>query len=175
MKSPWIANSRQLSVAYWLAFGFCLLAIAYIMTPDYTNASDIKGPVSPSRNDKCPVCGMFIYKYPDWTAQILFRDGGYAVFDGVKDMMKYYFNIKQYSSRNTSDIKAMYVKDYYSLTYVDARKAFYVIGSDIRGPMGKELVPFEKESDAKVFMKDHKGHRLLTFQEINTEIFRLLE
>lgn len=132
-------------------------------------------PVTPTKNDKCPVCGMFVYKYPEWTTQIIFKGGSYAVFDGVKDMMKFYLNINRYSAKNLTDIEAMYVKDYYSLNYIDARKAFYVIGSDILGPMGKELIPFEKESDAKVFMKDHKGQKILKFQEITTETIKLLE
>lgn len=153
-----------------------IVLIAGLISYSFTALSaEKKPPINPSRNDKCPVCGMFVYKYPDWTAQILFKDGSYAVFDGAKDMIKYYLNIKRYSSRKTSDIEAMYVKDYYSLDYIEARKAFYVIGSDIQGPMGKELIPFEKESEAKVFMKDHRGQKVLTFQEINTEIFRLLE
>lgn len=90
-------------------------------------------------------------------------------------MMKFYLDINRYSTKKLTDIEAMYVKDYYSLNYIDARKAFYVIGSDILGPMGKELIPFEKESDAKVFMKDHKGQKILKFQEITTETIKLLE
>ena len=46
-------------------------------------------PIKISARDKCPVCGMFVAKYPDWAAQIIFKDGSYAVFDGPKDM----FNI----------------------------------------------------------------------------------
>lgn len=28
-----------------------------------------------SKQDRCPVCGMFVYKYPKWVAQIYFSDG----------------------------------------------------------------------------------------------------
>ena len=27
----------------------------------------------PGPKDKCPVCGMFVAKYPDWTAAVRFR------------------------------------------------------------------------------------------------------
>lgn len=135
-----------------------------------------KKPVKPSAKDKCPVCGMFVVKYPDWVAQILFNDGSYAVFDGVKDMMKYRLNIKKYNpSMNISDIDSIYVTDYYVLKFVDAKKAFYVLGSDVYGPMGRELIPFEKEADARGFMKDHKGQKVVTFQEITEETLKLLE
>ena len=43
-------------------------------------------PVKPSPKDKCPVCGMFVAKYPDFVAQVIFQDGSYAVFDGAKDL-----------------------------------------------------------------------------------------
>jgi hypothetical protein len=51
-----------------------------------------RGPVKPHVNDKCPVCDMFPAKHPDFAAQIIFKDGSYAVFDGVKDLFKYYFD-----------------------------------------------------------------------------------
>ncbi|NOX16208.1 MAG: hypothetical protein GXP61_09355, partial [Epsilonproteobacteria bacterium] len=47
------------------------------------------------KDEKCPICGMFIYKYPRWATQIFYKYGGYQYhlsFDGVKDMMKFYFN-----------------------------------------------------------------------------------
>jgi len=111
---------------------------------------------------------MFVSKYPDWVAQILFKDGSYAVFDGTKDMFKYYFNLEKYNaSKKASDIDSMYVTDYYNLAPADGYKVFYVEGSDVYGPMGKELIPFEKEEAAKEFMKDHKGKSILTFPDVN--------
>lgn len=133
-------------------------------------------PIKQSPKDKCPVCGMFVVKYPDWIAEIIFKDGSHAFFDGVKDMMKYYFNIKKYNPpKKIQDIDSIYVTDYYGLKFIDAKKAFYVLGSDVYGPMGKELAPFEKETDAKGFMKDHKGQKVVVFQEITDETLKLLE
>ena len=40
---------------------------------------------------KCPVCGMFVSKYPKWVAQIKIKMDIYHYFDGVKDMMKFLF------------------------------------------------------------------------------------
>lgn len=135
-----------------------------------------KKPVKPSHRDKCPVCGMFVTKYPDWVAEIIFRDGSYAFFDGAKDMFRYYFNMAKYNpSKKQSDIDSIYVTDYYNLTYIDGYKAYYVIGSDVYGPMGKELVPFEKEEDAKGFMKDHKGGKVLGFKDITLKVLHMLE
>jgi copper chaperone NosL len=130
----------------------------------------------PSQKEKCPVCGMFVSRYPDWTGSISFRDGSHVYFDGSKDMFKYYFDVKRYTpQKNQADIVAMLVMDYYALSSINARSAFYVIGSDVYGPMGKELIAFEKESDALEFMKDHKGKAVLRFSEINQQTTKGLD
>jgi nitrous oxide reductase accessory protein NosL len=119
---------------------------------------------------------MFLAKYPDLLARIVFADGSQAWFDGVKDMMKYYFNMAKYAPAKTAaDIRAFHVTDYYRLELVDGRKAFYVVGSDIYGPMGKELIPFEKEDSAKEFMQDHKGKAVLTFERIDPALVKSLD
>ena len=133
-------------------------------------------PVKPSPKDKCPVCGMFVAKYPDFLAEILFKDGSSAFFDGAKDMFKYYFHLEKYHpSRKRSDIDSIYVTDYYNLTLIDGTHAYYVVGSDVYGPMGRELIPFDKEADAREFMKDHKGKLLLRFREITFETVKGLD
>jgi copper chaperone NosL len=119
---------------------------------------------------------MFVYKYPDFVAQIVFKDGSVAFFDGAKDMFKYYFDMQKFDpKRKKTDIDLVYVTDYYSLASVDGTKAFYVVGSDVYGPMGKELVPFEKDSEAKGFLKDHKGKSLLKFQDVTPSIAKGLD
>jgi nitrous oxide reductase accessory protein NosL len=115
-----------------------------------------------TEHEKCPVCGMYVYKYPRWAAQIFYADKHYS-FDGVKDMMKWYFEHKE-------GIKEMKVSDYYSQHAIDAKKAFYVIGSDTYGPMGYELIPFFDLDDAKNFMHDHKGKKILKFEEIEPSL-----
>ncbi len=133
-------------------------------------------PVKASKTDKCPVCGMFVAKYPDWLAQIIYTDGAYALFDGVKDLFKYYFNIKKYdASRDRSGIAFIYVTDYYEMTPIDGRKAWYVLGSDVYGPMGRELITFEKEADAKEFMKDHAGKTLIRFNDVTPDLIKGLD
>lgn len=132
--------------------------------------------IKPAPKDKCPVCGMFVAKYPDFIAGIVFKDKSYVVFDGAKDMFRYYFNIAKYSpSKSPADIESLFVTDYYSLRQVDGYKAYYVLGSDVYGPMGRELIPFEQMKDAEEFRTDHKGKKILRFSEITQDIFRELE
>ncbi len=77
--------------------------------------------------------------------------------------------------RKAEDIQAVMVKDYYRLSWIDARKAWYVLGSDVFGPMGRELIPLEKEADAKEFMKDHKGMKIIRFPDVTTEVIKTLD
>jgi copper chaperone NosL len=153
---------------------FFFLAIFFLLVTGAW-AGDPK-PLKPTPKDKCPVCGMFVSKYPDWVAQGVFRDGSRLFFDGVKDMMKFFLNPSAFaSSRSRLEKAAFFVKDYYSLESIDGTRAFFVIGSDIFGPMGKELIPFERESEAQEFLKDHKGKRILRFQEITPEMLKTLD
>lgn len=133
-------------------------------------------PVKPSAKDRCPVCGMFVAKSPESVAEIIFKDGSYAVFDGGKDMFKYYFNLKTYNpSKKLSDIDSIYVTDYYGVVFIDAYKAYYVAGSDVYGPMGRELIAFEKVADAKEFMEDHVGKALLRFNGVTYDLAKDLD
>jgi copper chaperone NosL len=152
-----------------------LLCCALWLSTTAALAAEAK-PATPTAADKCPVCGMFVAKYPDFLAEIVFKDGTHAFFDGAKDMMKYYFNLPKYhAAKNTADIAAIFVTDYYSLTPTDGLTAYYVMGSDVYGPMGKELIPFKGEPEAKEFMKDHAGKYLYTFKDITPDRIKPLD
>ena len=119
---------------------------------------------------------MFVYKYPDWLAEIIFEDDTVDFFDGAKDLFKYYFSLKKYRpEKNRRDIAAIYVMEYYDMELIDARKAFFVLGGDVYGPMGHELIPFATEEDAKTFMKDHKGRKILRFENITAVLIGSLD
>jgi copper chaperone NosL len=170
---PPARKERQMTLFRVRSYLFLLLILIVALSRAY--GGDQK-PVKPTQQDKCPVCGMFVAKFPDFLAEILFKDGTYAVFDGTKDMFKYYLNLKQYNpSMQTGDIDAVYVTDYYSLTLIDGYLACYVSGSDIYGPMGRELIPHEKEADAAGFMKDHNGKAILKFKEITPDTIEKLD
>ncbi len=138
-------------------------------------AADQK-PVKVGTKDKCPVCGMFVAKYPDFVAQIQFRDGTVFYFDGAKDMFKFYLDPARYvQGRKTADVTAVFVTNYYDMALVDGKSAYYVVGSDVYGPMGRELIPFAKESEARDFLKDHKGKSVLRFRDVTPAVLKPLD
>lgn len=146
----------------------CLLTAATVFAVD-------KGVVAVPAGAKCPVCGMFVAKYPDWAATARFKDGTIFYYDGPKDMFSHYLDTARYTpGKRQSDIVALSVKEYYLLTFIDARTAFFVSGSDVYGPMGSELIPFSAEKDAAAFKLDHKGKRILRFNEITRQTIKSL-
>lgn len=124
-------------------------------------------PPKPGPKDLCPVCGMLVSKYPNWVATIVYKDGHAHHFDGAKDMFKFWFDPAKYAAgHKREDMAALWVTDFYNLRRMDAKKAFYVTGSDVLGPMGHEFVPLATRDDAADFVKDHKGRKILTFDQV---------
>ena len=145
----------------------CFAAISFAAGPEESKLP---------QKAKCSVCGMFVSMFADWNARIEFKDSAYATFDGAKCMFKYYLNMKKYdSSKDKKDVTTISVMDYFSKTSIDARQPFFVIWSDVYGPMGHEPIPFEKESDAKKFLKEHKGKEILGFKDIILKLIMSLD
>ncbi len=149
-------------------------ALAYfLMAGQSENLTDVKGEMDVPKAVKCPVCGMFVSKYPKWAARIEIAAKKDITekhyFDGVKDMMKFYiFDIDFPYDRNS--IRHIEVTDFYTLKAIDARKAFYVVGSDVFGPMGNELIPFLTKEAAENFMIDHRGEKIISFDDITPKL-----
>lgn len=150
----------------------------------FGDLGEVKNRVVVEEHEKCPVCGMFVAKYPRWAAQIIYSHGDHEhkfSFDGVKDLMKFYFDPKRWINADThlinkSNIKEVKVTDYYSQEAINGKEAYYVIGSDVYGPMGHELIPFKNLSDAKTFKADHSGKVIIEFSKLKEEdIYKLDE
>ncbi len=141
-----------------------LLFLGLILLPTPAFALD----KAVNKDTRCAVCGMFVAKYPNWIVTLTLSEGETKYFDGVKDMMVFYFAPQKYGAKAGATVTAITVADYYTLNPLEARKAFYVVGSDINGPMGHEFIPFASKSAAESFSKDHQGKDILTFEAIST-------
>ncbi len=155
---PPLSNTKLEAVAYYVSNGNMKLAGKQL---------DVPG------DAKCPVCGMFVSKYPKW-AGYMEHHGNKYYFDGVKDMMKYYIFDGDFPY-DRSKISKMTVSDYYTLEEIPAKEAFYVLDSDVFGPMGRELIPFKSKKSAKAFMDDHNGKAMVFFDEITDKMVMALD
>ncbi|RXI45034.1 nitrous oxide reductase [Malaciobacter mytili] len=147
-----------------------LQAVAiYTFNPAY--ATDDNKKMQISTDVKCPVCGMFVAKFPKWAAKMSVNEHTHY-FDGTKDMFKFYFNPSKYAHNHKKEqIQEIKVTDYYTLEEIDGKKAYYVIGSNVYGPMGEELIPFKDEKSAKSFKESHYGKKVLKFEEVKESLF----
>ncbi|HHW62794.1 MAG TPA: nitrous oxide reductase accessory protein NosL, partial [Rhodocyclaceae bacterium] len=86
----------------------------------------------PGAKDLCPVCGMLVSKYPNWVATIVYKDGHAHFFDGAKDLFKFWHDPAKYAAGHSREqIERISVTEYYGLTAIDAKDAWYVVGSDV--------------------------------------------
>lgn len=155
---------RMLSVMAVASF-FLWGSIAFAQTPPKPNPKDL-----------CPVCGMIVSKYPNWVAVITWKDGHAHFFDGAKDMFKFLLHLDKFApNHRKEEIAGIFVTDFYNLQRSDARKALFVVGSDVLGPMGHELVPLLNTADAQDFLTDHKGKKILKFEDVSVAVISSLD
>lgn len=106
--------------------------------------------------DFCPLCGMTLHMY--------YKTNHTAKVDG---------KTKQYCSLHCvvedthkgSKLTDIQVVDTNSLQFIDVDKAFYVVGSGIKGTMtGVSKYAFGSHKDAKKFAKQHGG-KIMSYEE----------
>lgn len=151
-----------------------IIVLFFVIAADTGNGAGPAAGEPVHKKSRCPVCGMFVAKYPQWWAQVTMSDGSAQVFDGVKDMIAYCFAPQQFGAAVGNMVAEIFVKDYYSQKWIDGKKAVYVMGSDVYGPMGHELVPFGSQAGAESFFKDHHGKKIYRFAEITPDVIAAL-
>lgn len=130
----------------------------------------------PGPRDRCPVCGMFVGPHGAWLAAATLHDGSVRYFDGPKDLFRFVFDPGRYEpGRTQGEVERLFVTEYYSAKPIDARTAYFVVGSDVLGPMGHELVPVKGLEEAKTFAADHRGTAVLSFTEVTPAVLAKLQ
>ena len=124
---------------------------------------------------RCAVCGMYPYRTPQWTAQIVFNDQTASSFDPPADMFRFVGNMMLFDkTHKPADIGAIWVADYNTKAWADARKAFYVLGSNARGPMNDPNLPAFATREAAEAHAKTQGGKVLAFGEVTKEIVKSL-
>lgn len=146
-----------------------LLAVAAITAA--TTAPTAPSLPQPAPDDRCPVCGMLVAPHPEWLARVLYDDGTTLFFDGPKDLFRYLHKPARFRpDRAGRAVAQVLVTGYYAGRALPAGEALYVIGSDVLGPMGAELVPLASRPEAEEFRRDHGGRGILTYDEVTPEL-----
>lgn len=123
---------------------------------------------------RCPVCGMYPSRFPDWAAQTIFGDGATQFFDSPVNLMVFLRNVPRYSGYTAEDVVVSYVNDIPSSQWTPADQAYYVHGSSALGPMREGNLPtFADRAVAERFAAD-RGGVVLTMDEITDAILDAL-
>lgn len=117
---------------------------------------------------RCAQCGMYADDAPQWAASAREPGGATLHFDGPKCLLRYV------AAAGAGRDLALTVTEYYSQTSRPADGLLYVRGSDVRSPMGRDLVPVDGQEAAAEFARDHGGD-VLTFAEITPAVLAGLE
>lgn len=114
-------------------------------------------PVPPEA--RCPVCGMYPARAPEWAAQLVFDNGDTQFFDSPVSLLTFMQDVGRYArGREASQIAASYVRDTGSGDWIDASKAVYVSGSSALGPMRAGNLPaFQSAASAQRFASARGG------------------
>jgi len=155
-----------------------------LFSPSVSAAADLLPLPDGSKMDlsqKCPVCGMEIggkdhqgvtLTFKDGrvvgfhgVAAAVFKDGNVVGFDGARCLFIYNSVPKKYSITVT-DIAHQYVTDYVSKKMIELPRAFLVLGSEVKGPMGYELVAFSNMEEASRFASENDGKWIVQLHEV---------
>jgi len=126
----------------------------------------------PTQKDRCPVCGMFVHKYPHWMAGYVFKDGTRAFHCSPKCFFHNLYHLDKYHpGRTRDDLALIWVTDYYTTKPVNARdpEMRFVAGSTLVGPMGWDVVPVKGAKKAETLKRDYFGEEILLLDEVTED------
>jgi len=132
-----------------------------------TNCASLQ-PIKIEPHQACPLCGMYPARYPQFNCQIVFKDGSYEAFDSAIGLLVY-LHFPDHTGIKLKPVAGIYFKDYSKAGWLEAGKAFFVVGSEIMGPMGVEFLPVDSEQAAEELKKEEHGQDITDFKEINRQ------
>ncbi|MBX3204603.1 MAG: nitrous oxide reductase accessory protein NosL [Labilithrix sp.] len=127
-------------------------------------AAACKGKTAEAR---CKHCGMKIDPASAWRVELVAADGSATSFDTPRCALTSWRSGK-------SQATALRAQEYYERRWRDAAELRFVLGGDVVGPMGPDLVPVDP-SRATKFIQDHGADRALRLDEITTDVLARIE
>ncbi len=116
---------------------------------------------------RCKHCGMRMDEASAWRARLVAADGSMTSFDTPRCALTSWRTGK-------SQARSLQVQEYYERRWRDADALRFMIGGDVTGPMGPDLVPVDPARTTK-FIQDHGAERALRLEEITADVLRTLK
>jgi hypothetical protein len=127
-----------------------------------TAAVVLAGASACKKEARCKNCGMRIDPTSQWRTELVAADGAVVAFDTTRCALQSWRSGK-------TPAKSVRVQDYYDRKERDGNDVRFVIGGDVVGPMGPDLVPVDPARVSK-FMQDHAADRALRLDEVTPEV-----
>ncbi len=111
----------------------------------------------PTEKDACTVCGMYPARYSKHNCQIWAMDGSTLHFCSTQCMVNFNADPSKYAKGLAAKTKMAWVTLFSDGMYESAFGTYYVVGSHVNGPMGKEAIPFKLKKNAEDFVAANGG------------------
>jgi copper chaperone NosL len=111
---------------------------------------------------RCKHCGMKIDPASAWRTELVAADGSTTSFDTPRCALTSWRSGKLQAS-------SLRVQDYYDRRWRSGDELRFVLGGDVIGPMGPDLVPVDPARATK-FIQDHAADRALRLDEITMDV-----
>lgn len=122
-----------------------------------------------SGEDRCPVCAMLPIRYPRFAAAIALADGRTYYFCSPGCMLNAWLHPDIFLGVEAARLQRPVALEYLSGEALDARKVFWVSGSDVVGPMGPALVPLKDAAHLEAFRRRHGARQVFRLDELNND------
>ncbi|OGV75441.1 MAG: nitrous oxide reductase accessory protein NosL [Methylotenera sp. RIFCSPLOWO2_02_FULL_45_14] len=151
------------------------LSLAFVAT--LTACNKPSAPVMPQEitaGTSCTLDGMTLADFPGPKAQIHYATGELDYFCDTVEMFSIYLRPEQKKTITGIFTQDMGKTDWEKpqSNWIDAKQAFYVLGSKKTGSMGPTLAAFSGLQDAETFAKKFEG-KVLPFNEITHDMVDL--
>ncbi len=111
---------------------------------------------------RCKHCGMRIDPESAWRTELVAADGTTTSFDTPRCALTSWRSGKTQAT-------AVRVQEYYERQWRGGEEVRFVLGGDVVGPMGPDLVPVDPSRVTK-FIQDHGADRALRLEEVTLDV-----
>jgi len=127
-----------------------------------------------SSQDRCPVCGMKVIRYPKFSSAIRLTNQTTYYFCSNGCMLKAWLHPEIFLKSTRQALSLIIVRDYFTGRQLDGENVFWIAGSDVIGPMGPAMVALQESHSVDAFLKRHGGQRVFRMHELTEDLWLLL-
>lgn len=167
--SFWVNNGRALMNQHTLAAAVFLFGVAAC-----GETSRTVQPLEIADSTACSLDGMVLKDYPGPKGQIHYEEGEPDWFCDTVEMFSVYLKPEQ-----RKRVVAIWTQDMAKASWdqpknnwIDAKSAFFVVGSKRKGSMGPTIASFAVQTDAAAFSQQFGG-KVLRFEEVQPQMVDL--